>query len=81
MSELNTIELIAPSHWATVFFYGDTSGLEDNEEQAIDAFLEREGVGHCLNCEDYGFVTWHDARREFPYASDCQTYTFELLES
>jgi hypothetical protein len=33
-----------PSHWACAIINGDYSGLSDEEEKEIDAFLKREGI-------------------------------------
>ena len=67
--------LTAPSHWATYLFYGDDSGLDDNEAAKIDAWLACEGVNSPVSCDDAGFIRYHDASR-FALASDCQEYTF-----
>ena len=73
---MTTIELTAPSHWATYLVYGETDGLEDQDIEACDAWLEAEGVkSHAVDCVDAGFMRYHDAHR-FALASDCQTYAF-----
>ena len=73
---MNVIEKTAPSGWASYLINGDGSGLEDDEVMACDAWIEHEGLGAPVSCEDYGFVRMHGAYRDFPYAADCQLYTF-----
>lgn len=80
MAKLDILTITAPSAWATYLINGDDSGLEEDEIRACDAFIARQGVGSPVSCEEAGFVTWHDARQECPYAADCQDYVF-LLES
>lgn len=66
----------APSHWASYFINGDSSGLEPDEKAAADSFIARLGYGMPSDCEDRGFVRVHDAFKECGFASDCQTYSF-----
>lgn len=82
---MKTIELTAPSHWAPALINDDPSGLEPDEVMAVDAFVERvmreHGVyGSPIDCEEAGFVTYHDARMECPYAADCEVYVFQAIE-
>jgi hypothetical protein len=69
----------APSAWACYFINGDASGLEDDEIDAADAFIDSIGMGAPVSCDDAGFVTFHDAREFMPLAADCQTYTFLVM--
>jgi hypothetical protein len=83
MKTMNTISnkpfqlltLTAPSAWASYLINGDVSGLEENEVTAIHAWLTAEGLGYCVDCNDAGFLAYHDAS-SFALAGDCQTYTF-----
>ena len=69
-----TITATAPSYWACYFINGDCSGMEDNEIDQADAFAE--WLGHpIVDCEDAGFMTFHDARQFGVLAADCMTYT------
>lgn len=76
MAKLEVIEATAPSHWASYLINGDSSGLEDDDIAQCDAWIEREGMGTPVSCEDAGFIRWHDANKECPFAADCQTYVF-----
>ena len=75
---MQTLTLIAPSHWASYLVNGDASGLERNEVRCADAWLASRGVAHVLDCEDYGFTSRHDAQRYCPGGADCQSYTVAI---
>lgn len=75
---MQTMTLIGPSHWASYLINGDVTGLEPEDVAKCDAWLMREGVGACLTCDDAGFCWHHDADRELPLGTDCQTYTFAM---
>ena len=42
----------APSHWASAFVNGDTSGLEPDDYDAFEAFCERLDDPHVVDCSD-----------------------------
>ena len=69
-----------PAFWACALFYGDYSGLEDEEIEAIEAWQSAasgEGIGGALSVsESPEFTVWHDARPFFDLAADCLEYTF-----
>ena len=73
---MQTLEITAPSHWASYLINGDASGLEPEDKAACDAWIKREGVGIPVSCEDAGFRGKHDAYPELPLGADCQTYVF-----
>ena len=79
MPKLETVTATAPSHWAVYFINGDATGMEDEDIAQADAFADCLG-GHIVDCEDAGFIHWHDARQFGVLASDCQTYT-ALIET
>ena len=66
----------APSHWASYFINGDDSGMSAEDISQADAWIEREGMGAPVSCEDAGFLWRHDAFKECPLGSDCQEYVF-----
>lgn len=68
-------KLTAPSSWAPYLINGDDSGLEPADVAASDSWIEREGLGLPVSCDDAGFIWRHDASRE-ALASDCQEYVF-----
>lgn len=73
---MNTVTYTAPSSWASYFINGDASGLEDDEQKAADAFLAWVDQGSPVDCEDAGFIHRPDSFHVYPFAGDCQTYTF-----
>lgn len=77
---LETVTGTAPSHWASYFINGDSSGMEESEIEQADKFAEWLG-GSIVDCEDVGFMWTHDAMRVCgALASDCQEYT-ALIET
>lgn len=73
---LRVLEVVAPSHWASYFINGDSSGMESDDKMQADMFLDRQGLGSPVSCENAGFRWRHDAMPECPLGSDCQTYVF-----
>lgn len=84
--KIECVEFTAPSEWASYLINGDASGLDDDEQALADSFV-RYAVEECgasgwpVNCEDAGFIFYHDARTwtGCDYAADCQTYTFHRV--
>jgi len=72
---MTTIELTAPSFWASYLINGDASGLNAAEKLACDDWIKCQAIGYPASCEDAGFVRIHDAN-VFAFPCDCQTYTF-----
>jgi hypothetical protein len=73
MPTLTTIDLTAPSYWASYLINGDATGLNAVEKAACDAWLKSEGVFEVLDAVDAGFCWSHDASK-FALAGDCQSY-------
>lgn len=72
---MDTIEYTLPEFWASYLVNGDASGLSDNEQEEIDAFLKNENVGFCLTCSEEPFFAWrHDGG---PLGATCLEYVFE----
>lgn len=62
---ITTITASAPSHWASYFINGDSSGMDNAEIIAADAFAEWCG-GDIVDCGEEYF-SWHcDARYVCP---------------
>jgi hypothetical protein len=66
----------APTYWASLFFNGDSSGMESEEIQAAEEFLKRIGLGDPVDCEEAGFMRYHNACHVYPLAADCSNYMF-----
>jgi hypothetical protein len=73
-----------PAHWASAFFNGDLTGLEDEDAATFEALVEGENLPDPLAIEgddaEYGpesfFCTYHDARPYGVLACDCYDYVF-----
>ena len=79
--QLETFEL--PDFWASALINADTSGLSDEEEQALNAFekfmLEEYGQCWAVDCtDDPHFVKFHDAARFGVLACDVLQFTFDV---
>ena len=76
--KFETLELTAPTDWASYLINGDASGLNNGEEEDIRSWLENmaDGWGSPVDVsEEVEFRWWHSAS---PWigAADCATYTF-----
>jgi len=70
-------EYTLPAFWASALINGDYTGLSDEDEKALTAWLEAEKPGWCVTCSDEEFFTrYHDASY-FVLACNCLTFTFE----
>jgi hypothetical protein len=68
-----------PSHWACPVMYGDYSGLSDEEEREIDAFLAKEGIAN-WTLSDVSEHHWFSHRNDAgTLAGDVSRYTFVLI--
>jgi hypothetical protein len=78
MEQRDMVELTLPMYWACYLMYGDASGLQDGEAEAIDAYLQEYEVGACINIEDDAYFSWtNDANTGL--GGDVCTYTFLKL--
>ena len=81
---METVELNLPTFWASALINGDTSGMSDEDEAALNMLtghmLDHYGKCWCISCsEDEGdFRTYHDARQYGVLACDVLTYTFDV---
>lgn len=74
-----------PAHWACALMYGDESGLDQEDIDALDKFV---GAGlmehysfHCVDVtDDQFFVKYHDAAQYGVLACDCLVYTFNVTQ-
>ena len=75
MIETTTYQL--PSHWACALFYGDLTGLEEQDEEQLMAVIAGEGLPDPLDVsEESEFLKYHDAQPYGVLPCDCLTYTF-----
>jgi len=77
--KIETEEWLLPSHWACALINDDRTGLDDDEEKELEAFLEREKPGWCSGVgEETGFRWIHDAS-PWVRGCDCSEFTFAKL--
>jgi len=82
MPLITTETYSAPSNWVSYLVDADPSGLEDDEQEACDAWTAT--LTHCypnpVECVEDGFRSHHDAYEFYPYGADCTLYTFQVIE-
>ena len=61
LKAIETIEYTLPAYWATYLINGDFSGLEDGEQETIDAYIRAEGNPHFTDCGEQYFAHSNDA--------------------
>lgn len=75
---MDLITLTLPSHWGPYLVNSDPTGLEDDEQETVDRFVDCERLGHCVGVsEESSFVKYHNAFNYGVLAGDCLEYTFE----
>ena len=75
--KLYTCEYSAPAHWERYLFTGDTTGLDEYEINAIEAWLDWVDTGYPVSIGEYlGRVFDHDAEHVYPYLAESQFYCF-----
>jgi hypothetical protein len=71
---MKTEEYKLPMYWASYLINGDASGLFDKEQEEIERFLSRKGLGACLDCSEEPEFLWSQG-------ADCLTFTFIVREA
>lgn len=73
-------EYTLPAYWASYLINGDASGLEDGEQERIDAWLKAHGNPWCLGCSDESYFkhTFYDVGGEL--AGDALDYQFDVTK-
>jgi hypothetical protein len=79
--KIKTYTLMLPTHWASPLVNGDETGLEDEDQAQLDAFVNdmvrTYGSCHCVDVsEDTEFMRWHDAAQYGVLACDVAEFTF-----
>ena len=77
-----------PAHWAPALVNHDYTGLEQDDETALFAFLAHAARVHgepvtCISCSEGGddFRTYHDARDFGVLACNVLTYSFDVTRT
>jgi hypothetical protein len=80
MSKIKTISLDLPSHWACPLINGDESGLEDEEQGQLDAWIKDNPRLSCVDVsEETFFSKYHDAADYGVLPCDCAEFTFQEI--
>jgi hypothetical protein len=76
MAKIKTVTYTLPAFWACALINDDASGLNDEEEEALQAWCDSEAVGACVGVSDSEFFApWHDAIA-FALPCGCLEFTF-----
>jgi len=80
---MKTAEYIIPESYLCALINGDTSGLSDEDDSALDRFiddrLKEYPRFHCLSdTRDEGFMKYHDLEPYGVLACDCVTVAFDI---
>lgn len=68
---------ILPAHWASALINDDYTGLDDDEQLALESWSTSGNWGYCVGVEgEPEFTQWHDARPEV-LPCDCLRFTFQ----
>jgi len=79
MKNTETVEYLLPEFWASPLISGDYSGLSDEDDKALDAWLAANDPGYCIGCSEESEFAWkHDASK-YVLACDCLTFTFHKV--
>ena len=77
---IKTVEYTLPNYWASALINGDDSGLDDDENATLAAWLNNHPNLSCIDvADDSSFTAWHDARAYNVKACDAATFTFQVL--
>ena len=71
MTQIETETYILPAYWASALINNDWSGMDDQEEQELNNWLEQVKPGSCVGCSDYGY---------FSYRNDAGMLAGDVLE-
>ena len=73
------MEFVLPEFWLPALVNGDTTGLDEEDERALDAFLaDLPADAYCVGTDDSeaSFCTRHDATRYGVLACNCVDVRF-----
>ena len=74
---MKTCTYTLPAHWATALFYGDFTGLEEPDEEALTRVIVGENLPDPIGVSDEPeFRKYHDAQPYGVLACDCLEYVF-----
>ena len=71
---IETTTYTLPAYWACALINGDESDMDDDEIQEMNAWLEQNQPGFCLDCSDESEFCHSNDAMGLP--GDCLTFTF-----
>ena len=80
---MTMIEYTLPVHWASSLVNGDDTGLDDIEQEQLEAFsdymVNKYGKCYCVDAklDDAVFTSYHDANEVGVLACECAIFVFE----
>ena len=80
---IELLEVNAPSYFASALINGDRSGLTDQDERELDAWLTtltrfNPGLGSCVNCSEESFFGQWSFPEQGYLGCDLAEYTFHV---
>jgi len=87
MINIQLHNLCLPDHWACPLINGDYSGLTEEDEKGLNAFIEYWENDIVINTanissnQESEFVKYHDAHDFGVLACGCFNYTFEIKKT
>jgi hypothetical protein len=80
MKKIKTISLDLPAFWGSSLINGDDSGLEEAEQEQLDAWLQDNPTLSCIDVsEETFFSKYHDAAEYGVLPCDCSEFTFQVI--
>lgn len=80
MSKIKITNQDLPSYWASALVNGDESGLEDEEQEQLDAWTKDNPNLYCIDVsEETFFSKYHDAADYGVLPCDCANFTFQVI--
>ena len=77
------LEFIIPSYYASAIILGDFSGLDDEDETAIQSFLDKtvEQYGHAQFIYDYDTESYFSTRNDVDNLAGEVAHIFLIIET
>jgi hypothetical protein len=80
MKKIKTISLDLPAFWASALINSDESGLEDEEQEQLDNWVNDNPTLYCIDVsEETFFSKYHDAAKYGVLPCDCSEFTFQVI--
>jgi hypothetical protein len=73
---IKTETFTLPAYWASALINGDRSGMSDEDEQEMDAWLAQSETKGCIGCSDEQWFAWRNDANTM--GGDVMDYTFAV---